>query len=300
MKKTDELSLLQNIQYYSLVGLSKFFAFLGFSFSKHLGNFLGFLMWHLLKRRRRLATVNIKKRLGKTQKEAEKIAYKSFKHSARSFIEITLVKSFSFQPLRTEIRIAEPELLKDLQECERPIVAATAHQGAWELMAALVGDLYESPRPRMIVVRKYPNPVVHKFISRCRESHGAAMVGHKMAAMHVIRALKNKGIVAFLVDHRALAHEAVNINFLDKKTAVNMGPAILALRGNALVLPIFLVRDKQGYVLHIQPPLDTTTLEGTREEKVEKISEFYTQAVEKVIRQYPEQWFWMHNRWKDF
>ncbi len=300
MENNKELNFWQQLQYSALNSLRVFFSFLGFSFVKYTGNFLGFVMWILLKKRRRLASINVQRRLSKSRKDARKIAYNSFKHSARSFLEITLAKSFSFQPRRTKLRIAEPELLKNLLEYKDSIVIATAHQGAWELLAALLGDLDEPPRPRMIVVRQYPNPVVHKFIASCRESHGASMIGHKMVAAHVIRALKNKGVVAFLVDHRALAHEAIQIDFLSKETSVNMGPAILALRGGAIVLPVFLLREEDGYVLHIQPPLDTKSLEGTREEKVKKIAEFYTQAVEKVIIEYPEQWFWMHNRWKDF
>lgn len=293
------LSLIEKFQYALLLIVKSFFSLCGYSFNRHVGNALGRLMWLVLKNRRRLAISNISQHLNLSKEEATELAYKAFKHNARSFLEITLIESFSFHPTRTTIRIAEPGLFKYLQECTRPIVAATAHLGAWELMAALVGDLYEAPRPRIIVVRQYPNKAVQNFISQCRESHNATMVGNKMVAAHVIRALKNKGIVAFLVDHKARIHEALPINFLNAKAPVNMGPALLALRGEAIVLPIFLLREGNGYVMHIQEPLDTTELVGTREEKVTQIAEFYTKSVEKIIKQYPEQWFWMHNRWKN-
>ncbi len=300
MQNNLELSFIEKVQLYLLLAFAKTLNFFGFTFCKHFANGLGSLMWFLLPERRLLATKNIKERLNVSEEKAKNLAYKAFRHNARSFIEITLVASFSLSPTRTKLRIAEPELLKEMRECTHPIVAATAHMGAWELLAGLVGELFDDDRQRMIVVKQYPNKGVHAFISSCRESHGAKMVGNKMVAVHVIRALKKKGIVAFLVDHSALRHEALNIDFLGAPAAVNMGPALLAIRGEAMIVPIFLVRDVDGYVLHVQKMLDTTTLEGSREEKVEYVSKFYTEAVEKIVRQYPEQWFWMHNRWKGY
>ncbi len=300
MQNNHQLNFLEKIQYYLLVGFSNTLNFLGFSFCKHLGNALGSLMWFLLPERRLLATKNMQEKLNLTPEKAKNLAYKAFRHNARSFIEITLVPSFSFHPTRTKLRIAEPELLEKYRNHKGSVVAATAHMGSWELMAALMGHMYEATRPRIIVVKQYPNKAVQKFICDSRERHGAEMVGNKMVAVHVLRALKKKGVVAFLVDHSALRHEALNVDFLGTPAAVNMGPALLAIRGDALVMPIFLVRDEEGYILHIQEALDTSTLSGTREEKVEYVTKFYTQAVEKIIKQYPEQWFWMHNRWKSY
>ncbi len=299
MTHSNDLNFYQRVQYILLVSMGKFFAFLGFSFAKYFGNFIGFLLWHLLVRRRNIAISNIHRRLNYSKKDARKIAYASFKNSARSFIEITLVKSFSLNPIRTQLKITEPELFKKMKDLDSSYILATAHMGAWEFMSAVMADLHLGTRPLLIVARKYPNPAVQKFIAKNRESHGATMLGHKMIAPAVLKALKRKGGVGFLVDHRALPHEAIQLSFLGRQTAVNMGPALLALRGNAVVVPSFILRDKEGYVLHFQDFLDTRELEGTREEKIEIIAEFYTAAVEKVIRKYPEQWFWMHNRWKD-
>ncbi len=300
MQNNLELTLLEKIQFYLLYGFAKIVDFLGFSFCKHLGNGIGSLMWFFLAERRLLATKNMQERLNITPEKAKELAYKAFRHNARSFIEITMVRSFSFAPTRTKLRIAEPELLHELRSTQKPVVAATAHLGAWELLAALTGSLYDDDRQRMIVVKQYPNKGVQAFISSCRESHGAQMVGNKMVAVHVLRALKKKATIAFLVDHSALRHEALSIDFLGAPAAVNMGPALLAIRGDAVVQPIFLLREEDGYVLHLQKALDTTTLTGTREEKVEQVAEFYTKAVEKIVMQYPEQWFWMHNRWKSY
>jgi KDO2-lipid IV(A) lauroyltransferase len=106
-------------------------------------------------------------------------------------------------------------------------------------------------------------------------------------------------MTAFLVDHNCSREEAVFLPFLGKTAAVNMGPALLALRSKALVLPVFLLREEgMQYRFQVGEALDTATLTGTREEKIRAIARFYTRAVEHMVHERPEQWFWMHKRWK--
>lgn len=268
----------------------------GFSGAERMGNFMGRLFWRLLPSRRELATKNIMTHLGKGREEAEQIAFESFIHNARSFLEIVLTKDFGLDS--PSLRFDPPELFEELKNCQRPIVAATAHFGAWELLASLLGQIYEAPRPRMVVVRNYPDPAVQEFIASCREATGADMVGHRQAAMGVIRALHKNGIAAFLVDHNAMRREAIFIPFLGEEAAVNAGPALLAVRGKALVWPLVLAREGNDYVFRLQKPLDTAELTGTREENILETAKFYTRAIEKFIIDTPEQWFWMHERWK--
>jgi KDO2-lipid IV(A) lauroyltransferase len=235
----------------------------GFSGVTSLGNAMGRLIWRFVPSRREMAIESIMKHLGKSRAEAERIAFESFCHNGRSFLEIVLTRSFGLDS--PNLRFDPPELFEELKNCQRPIVAATAHFGSWELLASLLGQVYEEPRPRMVVVRRYANLAVQEFIASCREATGAEMVGHRQAAMGVIRALHKNGIVAFLVDHNTMRHEAEFLPFLGEEAAVNAGPALLAVRGKALVWPVVLVRDGKDYVFRLQKPLDTTVLTGTRE-----------------------------------
>lgn len=305
----------------------------GFQGVRRLGKGLGWLMWHALPKRRKLAVNNIVERLLLPRCTAKRLAKDSFCMNAQSFLEVGLTTSFGLHlasptylanaphlleklpaavlvpdyaknPKNFRLHIAQPDLWNQLLTCPRPIVAATAHMGAWELLASVLGDMYSPPRPRMVVVRRYSDPAVQAFITKRREAHGATMVGHRTVAAMVLRALRDRGVVAFLVDHHSLNSESLHLPFLGQSANVNMGPALLAVRSQALVWPVFLLRKKgpnnrQDYELHIQAPLDTSLLEGNREEKVLYTARFYTQAVERIVQDFPEQWFWMHNRWKD-
>lgn len=269
---------------------------LGFDGLGALGSGLGRLMWICLPWRRNLATGNIVRHLDMPGDKARDIARQSFRHTGRSFTEILLTDRFG--PDSPRLRFAHPELWKAMGDSTRPGVVATAHMGAWELLASLMGRIYAPPRPRMVVVRRYPDPAVQAFITARREAGGGTVIGHRAVAAAVLKALRQNGVVGFLVDHHALRSQALLLPFMGQDTAVNMGPALLAIRAGALIWPVFLLRDGRDYVVHQEAPLDTVALTGDREDKVRAAALFYTGAVERIVRAHPDQWFWMHNRWK--
>lgn len=280
-----------------LCGLGKAIHFLGFNATYALADGLAGIAWHTLRFRRENTIQSIRQHLNTDPAAAKKLAYKSFQSAFRSFAEIGLTQDFGIEQTGTRLFIENQNLWERFQQCERPIVASTGHYGSWELLASLLGQVYKEPRPRMVVVRKYPNPAVHAFISKQREAKGASMIGHRAVATSVLRALRKNGVVAFLIDHKTKIQEAYSLPFFGENARVNMGPALLAVRAEALVWPIYLERLENGFLLRLQEPLDTKTLTGTSEEKIRETALFYTQAMEKQIRLNPEQWFWMHNRW---
>ncbi|MEG6506792.1 lysophospholipid acyltransferase family protein [Nitratidesulfovibrio sp. 1201_IL3209] len=269
----------------------------GFDAVARHGDRLGALLWHCLPGRRRQAAQAIARHLGVTQQEAERIARESFAHNARSFLELVLVDRFGLEQTGTRLIIDNPELFARLYGSQRPVVAATAHLGAWEFMASLLGQ-WRPDHPRMVVVRRNGNRTLNDFIFAMRGAQGVQVVDHRNAVFTVLKGLKRNGCAGFLVDHNCRRDEAIFLPFLGETAAVNMGPALLAVRAEAEVWPAFLVRECDRYRLLIDEPLDTATLDGDRADKVEAVARFYTEAVERAVRAHPEQWFWMHKRWK--
>jgi KDO2-lipid IV(A) lauroyltransferase len=177
-------------------------------------------------------------------------------------------------------------------------VGITGHFGAWELLAGILG-LYFSERPAQIIVRQPQNPALSQTLTHLRSHAGLQVVHNRQSTFKVLRCLKRQGISAFLVDHNCGRNKAVFLPFLQKYAAVNMGPAVLALRARAIVWPVFLARaQKEKYLLYSGPCLDTAALNGDFSSKVQQVAEFYTRAVEEMLLKHPEQWFWMHRRWK--
>ena len=259
----------------------------------HIADLIGSVMWTGLRRRRRETVERIKFHLNLSEDEASRLARSSFQSTARSFLEIFLNNSFD----TITIQIRDQELFYTLSQKGQPVILATAHFGAWELEGAYLSQVAE--RPSLTVSRKQKDPVVSELIKELRREARLYTVDHRSASGPALECMRSGGAVGFLVDHNASRKEAVFLPFFNDIAAVNMGPAMLAVRAKAMVYPSFLRRDGvKSYTLHLHEPLDVTTLEGSLSEKIRQVAAFYTKAVEGEVRQCPEQWFWMHNRWK--
>ena len=268
---------------------------LGFAGIRILGEFVGALLWIFLRCRRKESIQRVRDRLEVPLDKARDIARASFTHNAKAFLEIVQNPRFGLGSLCLRDPAGIERLLRIIA-IQRPLVIASAHFGAWELLAGLVKD---STRSIATVVRRQKNSAAHELICELRNEGGMASIDHREASSRVLAHLRGNGVVCFLVDHNCRRSEAIFLPFLGKSAAVNMGPALLALRGKALVCPVFLQREeKGGYSIRAEEPLDTALLEGSIADRVRHIAVFYTEAVERCVRARPEQWFWMHERWK--
>ncbi len=272
---------------------------LGFDGVARVGEAMGWLLWHTHGSRRRLACEALSQRLELPASQAELLARASFGHTCRSFLETLLARQVDQDFLRDRLEIVNPEILAASQTDSRPAVAVTAHLGAWELMGGLTPLLYAARPSRAVVIRRPRDQALFEVMTELRSSPSVRYIEHRGAAKPVLKTLKEGGVCAFLVDHNCTRRDAVFLPFLGKVAAVNKGPALLAVRAGAVVWPAFLLRREPGrYTMVYDEPLATAELQGSNEERVLQTAQFYTQAVERCVRDYPEQWFWMHKRWK--
>lgn len=288
------MNLWHRLQYRLLRSAADAIARGGLPRIRFFGELVGSLLWYCLPSRRALACSAIQKHLNVSPERARQIARQSFAHNGRSFMEILLapqvVQGWS------QMRFAQPGLEKAVKEAKRPIVCSAAHLGAWELLAGPLGWMPE--HPGAAIVRSHNNPAIWRFLVEQRSACGAAIVGHRNAVLAALRILRQQGAIAALSDHNTRREEATFLPFLGETASVTIGPALLAVRSNALVWPMFMIREGDTYVLHAVDPLDCALLEGSPEEKIQQVAAFYTQAIEQAVRKHPEQWFWMHKRWK--
>ncbi|WP_462327279.1 lysophospholipid acyltransferase family protein [Desulfobaculum sp.] len=279
-------------------GLARAGQTMSFETAARAGERLGDLLWTVLPERRKMATEGMMRHLDLPRPIAEATARRSFRNSGRSFLEIFLSSRVDWRFVQDRLSIATPESFQKIRDLDRPAIAATAHMGAWELLAGIF-QLFIRRSPKQIVVRRPKDEALHRLMTELRSKSDVDVLAHRMAAPKVLRCLRQGGMTGFLVDHNCSTSEAVFLPFLKDFAAVNMGPALLAVRAKACICPIFMLRDeKGGYVIHSEDYLDTRELEGSREERVQKAAEFYTGAVTRIIRKFPDQWYWMHRRWK--
>ena len=276
-----------------LVGL------LPLSLIQALGWLAGLIVWYVVPGRRIMATQAVAHHLEKDGKEAARIARASFSNSFISFMEPMKGRDVDHYFVRDRFIIRDPERWQYLQDTDRPFMNTAAHIGAWEILAMFGPEAFPD-KYKINVFRTTKDDDMNRAMVHLRTRSTTMYVGHREAASKVSKFLRQPRTVSgMVVDHNTLLKDAIFLPFLNDTAAVNVGPAMLAVRTKALVAPSFLIRQDGGrLMLCFEEILDTATLSGNIREKIKATALFYTQAVERIVRQFPEQWHWMHRRWK--
>ncbi len=172
----------------------------------------------------------------------------------------------------------------------RGVLFATAHLGNWELSAYAHALLTE---PMHVVVRPLDNSRIDELVERRRELSGNRVITKKDAARVILRALRANDAVGILVDQNSMPEEGIFIDFFGVPACTNAAFARLASHSGATVIPGFaLWSNAEGrYVLRFYPPLEITGDPVADTQRLHSV-------VEQVIRENPDQWLWIHRRWK--
>lgn len=208
----------------------------------------------------------------------------------------------------SQLSSARPETLRRLIDCEglehietaqrsgRGAILFTGHVGAWELSSFAL-SLFE--HPLSFLVRRIDNSKIETLIDRARTRLGNRTIDKTSAARAMLQILQSGGSLGILVDLNTLDREGIFVDFFGVPASTTFMLAKLALRTGADVLPVFAPWDKQRgrFLLKVDAPLiiDRT---GNEEEDVRRLTQSFTSVVENYVRRYPDQWLWIHRRWK--
>lgn len=170
------------------------------------------------------------------------------------------------------------------------VLFATGHLGNWELSAYAHALLTE---PMHIVVRPLDNPYLDAFVMRCRTATGNHIIGKKDLLRGVLKALQANGAVGVLIDQNTALDEGIFVDFFGVPASANAGFVKLAHRTGAAVIPGFALWDEslRRYRLKFYPIVEMTGDVAADTQRLHSI-------LEAVVREHPEQWLWIHRRWK--
>lgn len=182
------------------------------------------------------------------------------------------------------------------RERGRGVLVLTGHLGAWEL-----SSFYHSLSgyPMGMVIRRLDNPLVDRFVNRVRCLHGNRVLHKDDFARGLIAAMRANETVGILMDTNMTPPQGVFVPFFGVEACTASGLARVAQKTGAAVLPGFLVWEasEQRYVLHFGPEVALVNTGDPEQDAVANTAQF-TAILEAYIRRYPEQWLWMHRRWK--
>lgn len=176
------------------------------------------------------------------------------------------------------------------------VLFLTGHIGAWEL-SSFAHALYGYPLHYM--ARPLDHPRVDALVNRYRGLSGNQPIFKNESARAMLKILKEGGTIGILADQNTMREEGVFVDFFGTPACTTTGLARVALHTGAAVVPGYAVWDEQldKYRLRFEPPLELIRT-GDTERDVAASTQLFARALEKVIRKYPEQWVWIHARWK--
>ncbi len=176
------------------------------------------------------------------------------------------------------------------------VLVLTGHLGAWELSSfyhSLVGY------PMSMVIRKLDNPLVDSYVNGIRCLHGNRVIHKDDFARGLLTAMSQGETVGILMDTNMTPPQGVFVPFFGVPACTATAMARIALRSDAAVVPGFLLwEESEGqYVLHFGPQIELIRT-GDAQADVVANTALFTDVTESYIRRYPEQWLWVHRRWK--
>jgi Kdo2-lipid IVA lauroyltransferase/acyltransferase len=257
------------------------------------GRRLGDVLWWALPRRRAVALDNLERSFGGERSPAElrRLGRRSFQHVGMNVVEVCRYFLRPTHVMLSRVRVEGREQLEAAAAHGRGVLILTAHFGNWELLAAAHGLI---GLPLSIVTRPLDHPLLDDLAARFRRRSGAELIVKRQAVREVLTALRRKRMVGILLDQNATRAEGVFVPFFGSLACTSKGLALLALRTGAPVVPVFLRREPDGWHCMdvgaaLPPPEDgqVTTYTTT-----------FNRVLEAAIRRAPEQWLWMHDRWR--
>ncbi|MCK4563346.1 MAG: lysophospholipid acyltransferase family protein [Verrucomicrobia bacterium] len=177
------------------------------------------------------------------------------------------------------------------------LLAITGHLGNWELMPQYAA--LRLGRQVHVIARKGNNLLLEERIVRpLRERFGVSVFYKKNALMRIMKAIKKGDLCGLLIDQKLKPPEGIYVDFFGKPAPTTGSPALLQIRFGVTVQPAFMIKaGHRKYRLLIGEPVHWTDNGKPMEEQVHELTRIHQQIIEEMVRQYPDQWFWMHNRW---
>src|SRR5262245_19495551 len=258
---------------------------------------LAWLGFHVARRQRRAGLRNLEMAFPELSGTArEDILRGSFDNLGRLLVEFTHLPELNKGNVcRFVVHDGLENYLEGLRR-GKGVIFMTAHFGSWEL-SSFAHAVYGYPLK--FVVRPIDNPCVEKLISRYRTLSGNIPIQRRSAARDILKALRQNESVGILFDQNTTRSEGVFAEFFGLTAATTPSIALFALRTGAAVVPGFLIWDEslQKHRLRLDPPVELIET-GDLERDVLENTKHFNKILESYVRKYPDQWLWIHRRWK--
>ncbi len=262
-----------------------------------IGAAIGAIAFHALGRLRRVGIRNLELAFPEmTAADREATLRSEYRNLGFLLAEFSKMPDYTAETASRFIRYEGLENYLAARERGKGVLVLTGHLGAWELSSfyhSLMG------MPMGMVIRRLDNPLVDAFVNRIRCLHGNRVIHKDDFARGLIASMRAGETVGILMDTNMTPPQGVFVPFFGVLACTASGMARIAAKTGAAVVPGFLLweESEQKYVLHFGEELRVLRTGDSEQDALANTASF-TAAMEGYIRQYPEQWLWLHRRWK--
>lgn len=259
-------------------------------------NLLGLLWFRIDKRHRAVTLENLTHCFGNEMgpEQIEIMGKQVFKNIAAIIFEVAWGQKFSKQAFLSHFTIKGREHIRAAHAKGKGVLALTCHMGNFEMLTSAI---HETGLKGYVIYRSLDFKPLDRLIQKIRRRFELTVIPTKGAFKQIEAALSQGGIVATLLDTNVSWHKGVFVNFFGRPACTNQGLAMLALKSGAPVVPLYTVRKDRNFTIEFLPEIPTVETEDPIK-NLEINTENYSKVIESVVRKYPDQYFWIHNRWK--
>lgn len=292
-------SLVRDYCVYALVRLiTCFIQMLSLETAMQLGRYLAWLAYRIDKRHRLVADDNLRQSLSEMADDPiqrDKLVRGVYEHFCTMLmLMVQLPRRYHLTTWRRYLDMSQGQGLIAAVLTRRPILMVTGHFGNWELGGYTLGVF---GFPSYAIARRLDNVFLDRFLARFRQRMGQTLLDKNEDYHKIVAALDANGAVATLGDQDA-GERGLFVNFFGRPASTHRAVALLALQHQALMVIVGVPRiEKMYHRLLVADIIDPSDYEQ-RKDAVEAITSRFTMALETMIRKYPEQYFWLHRRWK--
>ncbi len=291
------MSLLHYIEFGLVKYISSYVNRKSLEDSYKLAKKLGIMAYNLDKKHCNIARDNlIKSSFGhnKNPDEIEKIIRNVFIHIAYLAVEFFYLPKFDKKFIEKNVKLEGIEHFEKALVENKGVINVTGHLGNWELLGAVYTALGFK---LSVIAKKQSNPLVNNFVLLQRSSKNINTFTPREANRKSLHFLQDNNILGVISDQDA-RDSGIFIDFLGRPASTFRGPAVLFRKTGAPVIMAFLLREEPGkFKLVVEKLINFIKTENKDEDNL-KNTILWSNILEKYIQQYPEQWFWVHRRWK--
>lgn len=287
------LESLEHAFFAALSGIVKSFSY---RTAGRIGSTLGGVAYSLAKARRTVTLDNLAHAFPEVppdqQRRIAKAAYRSY---GTALCEMLWAGNKSEEELKSVVRKPDQSLVQNLLSCGKGVLVLSAHFGNWEFLAQ--GFRLHVGKPASMIVQRQRNKRIDAMIDAARRRWDNQTIAMGVSSREVFAAL-GRGAMVLLLGDQSGPKESVFVNFFGRPAATHRGAAAFSLKTGAPLVMVLMVRQPDGTYEAAIEEINRNGLERYTDENINELTRRHVAVLEKYIRMYPEQWLWMHKRWK--